>query len=295
MILTNLYRVPKVQSYVNHHNKFVFPPERVSEVLRNLLKPCSSNAYILVNQPGLTLDDLQHHESYTYLRTYSFMASTLAALPRIEKPVDFDELKRNIIGRCDAKVIELSDLNEVEAYIDVRTRLIMITMPELPEDPAERIEALKLAGKYSLILLYNDTNITDESIRRTVRKLPSPSHTLIYTALDKRLYDKYDEKKWEKLEIFHDIIKQDATRDYEYERNDKTNKKIDKTFPEKRTKLLKKVYLPKFIDKELILENELLVISVLLITLSLIVLQILKFVWIFCKWVLKKQPKHKKD
>lgn len=113
-----------------------------------------------------------------------------------------------------------------------------------------------------------------------MRKLPSPSHTLIYTTLDKRLFDKYNEKQWEKLDIFPDIVKQDATRDYEYERNDRSQQ-VERPFPEKRTNLLNpdKLRIPSFLDKELILENELLVISVLLIIFVLILMQLVQILF----------------
>lgn len=112
------------------------------------MSPCSSNAYILVNQPGLTLDDLQDHEGYKFLRTYSFMASTLGTMPRIESAVDFDELKRTIVRKCDATVVELEGFEEVKTYIDTKTRLISINLPELPQEPEARKEALILAGKF---------------------------------------------------------------------------------------------------------------------------------------------------
>lgn len=249
----------------------------MSEVLRNFIAPCSSDAYILVNQPGLTLNDLQNYEGFTYLRTYSFMSSTLGVMPRIEKPVDFEELEKSIIRHCDATVIYLDELEEVETYIDTQTRLIVINFPDLPDDPTERIKALSNA---------------DKALRNTIRKLPSPSHSLVYTTLDKRLIDQYEENKWKKMEIFPDIIKQDETRNYEYERNDRVNQ-VERPFPEKRTNFINpdKLVIPSFLDKELILKNELLVMGVILITFVLALTSTLKLLFKVVKTAIGKGQK----
>jgi hypothetical protein len=76
------------------------------------------------------------------------MASTLGTMPRIESAVDFDELKRTIVRKCDATVVELEGFEEVKTYIDTKTRLISINLPELPQEPEARNEALILAGKF---------------------------------------------------------------------------------------------------------------------------------------------------
>ena len=113
------------------------------------------------------------------------MASTLGVLPRVESPVEFEELAKLVVRKCDATVVRLQGLNEVETYIDTRTRVIMIDFPELPPigangDASERINALKEA---------------DEALRKTIRKLPATQHTVSYSTWDSRVVDKYDERR----------------------------------------------------------------------------------------------------
>lgn len=145
---TNIWiRVPKIQSYVNNFAHLEFPIERLNEVTKKLVEPCSSDAYVLVNHPGLTLEDLQDPSSFTFLRTYMLMSSTLGAIPRAEKPIDFEKLEMFANSRCGVLSVEVNGLQEAPTYIDTRTRFIKVNLPRLPDDPMMRKEALLAAGK----------------------------------------------------------------------------------------------------------------------------------------------------
>lgn len=114
---------------------------------KRLIEQCTSNAYVFVNQPGLTLEDLQHLEGFLYLRTHSLKASTLGLIPRLEKPVDFNMLSDYARSKCSASLIELEGFEEVGTYIDTKKRVIRIDFPELPAgNETARMEALKEAG-----------------------------------------------------------------------------------------------------------------------------------------------------
>ncbi|CCH43807.1 putative membrane protein [Wickerhamomyces ciferrii] len=257
--------VPKLQAYINNFKHLEFPIERLNEVTKKAIEPCTSDAYVLVNHPGLTLEDLQDPSLFKFLRTYMLMSSSLGAIPRAEKPVDFDKLEDLAISRCGAHKIEVDGLEEVPTYIDSRTRVIRVNFPRLPEDPEERKEALIKA---------------DEALRHTLRKLPSPHHTMIYTNQEPGVLNKLKERKYSKLDIFEDITRE-PTRQYEVERNIK-EKKVEPYFHEKRTNLIdrKASEPPKFFDADFLIENEVLVLGIVGITLVLFIHQtflLLKF------------------
>lgn len=120
-----------------------------------MIDPCTADAIVLVNQPGLTLTDLQDFEPFTVLRTYCFMSSTLGVVHRMSKPLDLDRLAQYALRKCGGSLIELQGLDEVETYIDSKKRVIRIDFPQLPEDPELRREALMDAGELSAPILSN--------------------------------------------------------------------------------------------------------------------------------------------
>lgn len=260
--------VPRVQSYVNNFAHLTFPLERVQEVTHKLYEPCTSDAYVIVDMPGLTLDDLQDPSVFVFLRTHMFKASTLAVMPRVEALPDFDLLSESIQRRCNAIEVKINGYDEVPTYIDTKTRVIRIQFPPLPEEDDERQRKVALMR-------------ADEALKRTLRKLPSPHFTVMYTNTEDKLLNKNDEKRWAKLDVFADIVK-DASRSQEFERNDNV-KEEERYFPEKRVNLIdRKLYEGStFIDPELIYDNELLVLGVVLVVALLVVYQSI----LFLKWI----------
>ncbi|KAH3672275.1 hypothetical protein WICMUC_004370 [Wickerhamomyces mucosus] len=273
-------RVPKIQSYINNFNHLEFPEERLNEVTRKFIEPCSADAYVLINQPGVTLDDLQNYESFKFLRTYSFMSSTLGAIPRAAEPIDFDNLASIATSICGASYIEINNLDEVETYLDTGKRVIRINFPKLPpkEEREARIEALKIA---------------DETLRKTLRKLPSPNHSVIYTSLESSPYiNKLNEKRWSGFTIFEDISR-DASRDKEFERNDNVVAE-ERKLPEKRNNILKRDQLNdinRYIDTDLILENEFLVLGISFSTSIMIIYFVVTKLFKIIRFVISKSTK----
>ncbi|KAH3687563.1 hypothetical protein WICPIJ_001464 [Wickerhamomyces pijperi] len=201
------------------------------------------------------------------------MSSTLGAMPRVDEPLDYDSLTRYVTSKCGPiSTIEIEGFDEVETYIDSGRRLIHIKFPPLP--PAEEKE-----------LRHEQLMMADKALRNTLRKLPSPSQTVIYSSsIGPQYFNKLNEKRYAKMGIFPDISK-DESRKSEFERNDRVKKEEHK-LPEKRNNLLKndelKYQISKFIDSDLILENEWLVIGVAFTAVIFIVkifLDLLSFIW----------------
>lgn len=103
---------------------------------------------------------------------------------------------------------------------------------------------------------------------------------MIYTNQEPGILNKLKERKYSKLDIFEDITRE-PTRQYEVERNIK-EKKVEPYFHEKRTNLIdrKASEPPKFLDADFLIENEVLVLGIVGITLVLFIHQtflLLKF------------------
>lgn len=274
-----------MQNYINSFAHLPFPPERFTEVAQKVLEHCSSDAYVFVDQPGVTLDDLADYSDFKFLRTYAFMSSTLGAIPRAEEPLNFESLIKFVSGRCEpVSFVEIEGFEEVETYIDSGRRVISIKFPELPpkDQPELRKESLKAA---------------DEALRSTLRKLPSPYHTVIYsTSIAPPYLNRINEKRYAQMGIFPDISK-DTSRQSEFERNNKVTEEEHK-LPEKRTNLEKdddwKYSIRKFIDADLVVDNEWLVLAIALTALVFIMkvsLDVLSWIWNF----LFKQEEKKKE
>lgn len=118
--------------------------EEVTNLAKQLITECSSDEYILVNQPGLILEDLRIMEKdhWPFLRKYLAMSSTVLGIPRVNSVLDLAYLEKYIIKTCDAETIRVvnGDEEEVEQYYDVRTRVIQVQMPELPDAPRKELK-----------------------------------------------------------------------------------------------------------------------------------------------------------
>ncbi|CAI5756403.1 unnamed protein product [Candida verbasci] len=143
-----------------------------TDIIREIVTQCSSDAYIIINQPGLVYTDLttEKKDDWPMLRKYLYMSSTIIGLPRV--PVlDLDYIEKYIISTCDAETIS----GDIE-YYDIRKRVIRL-----------------------------DTENTDEMIRKVLRKLPSPHYTIILTSTEPGYYHPLPEYN-EVHDIFHDIL-----------------------------------------------------------------------------------------
>lgn len=174
------------------------------EAARELVDGCKSNAYVLINQPGLRKDDLIEYDlEFTSLEKYISFSSTAVAFEQVEALPDdtFEQLAEYIQERCRIdKVLNVQgvDLDTFEPYIDVDKRIIHIEFPPLPEDQDLRGQAISEA---------------DAALRKIMAQIPSPSRSVIYTSLQPDT-----DVKISKGRIFPHIF-QDKNRELLIERN----------------------------------------------------------------------------
>lgn len=273
-------RIPGLIKQLPHTQQEPFTIDEVSQILEEAITQCSSDAYVIVTQPGLQLSDFTSFTNYGYLRAFMAQASTIVSFPHIlsddGEVLNVDFLESIISEHCHTQTYNVweDDENEVPQYIDTRKRIIRVHLSPLPEDSIKRGEMLKEH---------------DELLKRIVRKIPSPYYSMFYTTESLSFYDSipstpgFDpnvQKETKELatpellanSIFPDITLLDKTRMVEMERNEIMRKKepffnsqkIGKVYQEK---LINDIYgetndeMPSVFDKQLIVDNAFLIMA----------------------------------
>mmetsp|Transcript_4425 Transcript_4425/g.4886 ORF Transcript_4425/g.4886 Transcript_4425/m.4886 type:complete len:322 (-) Transcript_4425:3324-4289(-) len=262
-------------------------PERATNLIKRLVTECSSDEYLVINQPGLMLEDMtvKESENWPFLRRYLTMASSVVGIPWVRGPLDLDFIEQYIISTCYAETMNVvhDDDQEVEAYIDTRTRVIKIDLSELP--PREDLEL-----RYSVIREH------DELIRKIIRKLPSPHYTIILTSdMPQHVHpipNSVVESEPEKYQIFHDLVNE-PSRELEVERNDRFHKTVEPYWSPDRNTIKRYMENKKkdeihFFDYDLWTRNEKLILTIIVMVLTLFTFQLTKFVRVISKTILIK-------
>ncbi|CAK7895671.1 protein Big1p [[Candida] anglica] len=253
--------------------------DSMTNMIKQLITECSSDVYVIVNSPGLRLEDIRESEkeNWPHTRKYLHMASTVKAYPWVDSPLDLQYLEKYIIKTCQAETINVlnQDDNEVNEYIDVRTRVIKVQLNELSNDPNERVHSVR--GN-------------DELLRKILRKLPSPHYTLIITSDTPSEYHPIPniiiQENPKNFEIFNDIVN-DPLREIEVERNNNFHKVEPIWSPPRHTndrylRNKKKDEIHVF-DFELWQKNEKLIMTILMMIIGLIFIKFTSIVKFFVK------------
>lgn len=186
-------------------------PQQVTNMLKRLVTECSSDVYLLVDVPGLTNNDMlqQKQALWPHLQKYLHLSSSVVGLPWLEGTLDLAYLEQYAVRTCKAESVRAhSSDDEVEQYIDVRKRVILLQTAPLPaERGPERDRAV---------------SDVDDLIRKILRKIPSPHHTIVITSSEVDTVHPLPESEYTELphffELFHDIVN-DPRRELEQERN----------------------------------------------------------------------------
>lgn len=205
--------VKGLKDELEHDNSRVHLANAATNMLKKLVTECSSDVYLLVNQPGLRYTDLQDSKKllWPFIQKYLTLASTVVGLPRVNEGLDLDYLENYIVKTCDAEIISVmaEDENEVNKYIDIRKRVIRVELGPLPEDEDPRNEAIAHH---------------DELIRRILRKAPSPHYTIVLTSTTTSNIHPIPpgviEQDMGAYEIFDEVVNS-PWRQQEVERNDR--------------------------------------------------------------------------
>lgn len=200
--------------------------ESFSEISKDLLGKCNSDAYVFINQPGLQRSDFSRYKKeFMSLQRYIYSASTAINFETIDVPTNetFDGLISFVQNTCNAREIVSvrgNDADSFEAYVDAARRVIRIDYPMLPEDKELRREAIAAH---------------DQFLRTILAQIPSPAQTVIYTGLQPASHS--DSGSLNTASIFPEIFG-DPSRVQEVEKNDH-DLKIPRNFNEHRPKFPK--------------------------------------------------------
>ncbi|RLV94024.1 Protein BIG1 [Spathaspora sp. JA1] len=263
--------VPGLKQLIDPSNVESQNVTAATNLLKKLVTACSSDAYLIVNQPGLTYHDLttSNKDNWPMLRKYLYMASTTVGIPRIDGVIDLQFLQEYIINTCEAEVINVwnEDEGEVVDYFDVRKRVIRIDLGELPTGKDRNSEILN----------------HDELLRKILRKLPSPHYTIILTSDSPGVVHPVPVKMEDfpdRFEIFNDIIN-DPMHSREIEKNNNFHSVEPNWNPIRdsndryiRNKHQDEVRL---LDYDLWTKNEKLITTIFVMILSIFMVKILQF------------------
>lgn len=185
-------------------------PQSVTNMLKKSITECSSDAYLIVNIPGLENIDMidRRQELWRNLVKYMHMLSTLIGMPWVEGTLDLLFLEAYITRTCSAETISLNEEEDVFAeYVDTRKRIIRIEFNPLPPAGPERDLAILAI---------------DEMIDKVLKRIPSPHYSFLITSSTTSTIHPIPEVALENspqgFELFYRIVN-DPRREEEVERH----------------------------------------------------------------------------
>ncbi|ODV62267.1 Big1p ASCRUDRAFT_6872 [Ascoidea rubescens DSM 1968] len=183
LIVSSAKLIPGLLPKVPRIKPNPYPIDDILKLSKQLISSCSSNSFILINQPGLTLTDLKNYDNVPNLISYLDSFSTVLTFPFAESPsTDFfnKKISNYIIRNCNAEIIHVNqddgdDDDSVPHYIDTRTKIILINFSKLP------------TNNYHLRNFRLQEN--DLILKKIIRKLPTPYHSIFLTSLNTTTVD----------------------------------------------------------------------------------------------------------
>lgn len=193
----------------------VLPAEEIENIAKEMISYCNSEAYVFINQPGLTPNDFEFYRSeMKSFYNYVFSSSTAIAFEKVSLPSHdiFESLINYAINTCrlDERIdISGNNTDSYEPYIDTSSRAIRLDFPPLPgeneltEHGKNRAETLK---DY------------DVFIRYVLGHIPTPRQTIFYLSLDDVI--SRDRAELVESRIWPEIF-QDVSRSEDIEKNNR--------------------------------------------------------------------------
>lgn len=169
LLISSYVYVQKFEEEFKSSNLHPHKLESAEELIKKLSDQCSSDSYIIIDQKGLEVGDLNFYKRSLWknLRTILTMSSTIIGLPWVEKTINLNQTVDYILKKCDAELIIPNKNYGIKNYIDTKKKIIKIEFEKLPTDKKERDQNLKKLDE----ILYN-----------IFRKLPTPKISIIMTS-----------------------------------------------------------------------------------------------------------------
>lgn len=80
-------------------------------VLHSWLDECPGNAILIVDQPGLSVNDFQQLVTsdnvlkFHNLRLFAERGATVGSFPRVNAPVNIEDLAQHVVDKCSARLV----------------------------------------------------------------------------------------------------------------------------------------------------------------------------------------------
>lgn len=244
--------------------------QAVTNMLKRLITDCSSDAYLILDMPGLTSKDMKdkNAENWPFLTKYLSISSTVVGVPFVQEVIDLNHIKEYITTTCQAEVMHanIEDEGSID-YIDVRKKIIDIQFNALDQLP-DRSRQIQL---------------NDEFIRKIIRKLPSPHYTIILTSTVKQYMDPIPQVVIESepryYGIFNDIVDH-PNRQQEIELNnpyrDVPPHWIENKNTNNRYLANKQKDVVKLLDYELWMKHEKLIMTIVIMIVTIVMVRVKK-------------------
>ncbi|KAG7836770.1 hypothetical protein KL942_004688 [Ogataea angusta] len=165
--------IPGLRPALPHSEQLPFDLGEATSIIYRVLEQCTSDAYILINLPGLRVDDFHHFERFRHLREQLSQASTVVTFPNVlvdDERLTTDEFVRYLRIHCNTITYDVvnEDAAEVPKYLDTRTRTINVQLGGLTDEMSQT-ERLEKLDEYN------------ELLREIMRKLPTPRFTILFS------------------------------------------------------------------------------------------------------------------
>ncbi|CCH62454.1 hypothetical protein TBLA_0H01670 [Henningerozyma blattae CBS 6284] len=265
--------IPGVQQYQEDYDSILtFHNDELTSIVQDITSHCSSDAYILINVPGLTKSDfLYSKNSFNSLKRYIFQSSTTLKFEKTQILGEnyYDKLTFFIKDKCrikDQMIINIrgNNTDNFQPYIDSNKRIIKINYPELPTlaNSNDRTKSLEDYDKF---------------LRLVLAQIPSPEHTVIITSLNPSKEGVHDDIT--PIEIFPEIF----DNKLKFRESEQNNRILDvpPEFNEYRPRFDQIESNEKFLsifDYDFIDQNKQLIISIVIAFLLFIIFQIFLFI-----------------
>ncbi|ODQ67081.1 hypothetical protein NADFUDRAFT_49525 [Nadsonia fulvescens var. elongata DSM 6958] len=175
-------QMPNDYELETHHQT----PSEFNLFTRKLVSSCPSDAYIIIDQPGVSLDDFYPMENgilaeddslWTHTRKHmAFSGTVYTGSVQLNSGSETDELHldsltNSLIKQCYCQIVDVDltrdDGKPFDKYIDTRCRIIRVKFDPLPTTSFSRLVTL---------------TANDEMINKIMGFIPSPFITTIYTS-----------------------------------------------------------------------------------------------------------------
>lgn len=161
------------------------PKKMMKGVMNEIYEECSLDAYILINQPGLTYADFKENNDHIFYHIQRKMKddSTVVGFAQVEKVNEvFREGIELLKEKCDGKFIEINiydqhDLLREEnlpKYIDSQIRIFQVNLPKLYGNIENRKTMLAAHDRF---------------IDRLMERFPTPYISILVSSLDTSVKD----------------------------------------------------------------------------------------------------------